>query len=206
MTGALAEPQTTTPPPKHIVEPQRWKFTRDDLIRLYELGFFKGNRVLLVDGEILAMSPMKAAHANGILFALQHIHAIFGANFTIRPQMPLDLGQTTDPEPDIAVINGPARSHTTTPTTAELVIEVADTSLAFDTGDKANLYASAGIADYWVVDVVNRRLHVFRDPRPDTTRRFGHGYFQQTLYGPNDSIAPLAAPSSSPILVSEMLP
>ena len=85
------------------------------------------------------------------------------------------------------------------------LIEVADSSLAYDLGAKASLYAAAGIADYWVVDVVNRRLHVFRDPRPDPAQRFLHGYRQLTIYDPPDSVAPLAAPNN-PVRVADLLP
>lgn len=205
--SAVATPPLSapTPPPQPAGGPRPWKWTRADLIRLYELGFFNGQRVMLIDGEILAMPPMNREHANGILYTLQVVQGVFGPNFTIRPQLPLALGQTTDPEPDIAVVQGPARSHPDTPTTALLVIEVADTSLAYDLGQKASLYAAAGIADYWVLDVVNHRLHVFRDPRPDSTQRFGHGYYQHTINGPTDRISPLAAAGSS-VQVSDLLP
>jgi Uma2 family endonuclease len=191
--------------PQPAAGPRPWKWTRDDVIRLAELGFFNGQRVMLIDGEVLAMPPMNPDHANGIMFALQHVQAAFGPGFAVRPQLPLALGQTTDPEPDLAVVAGPARSHPDTPTTAVLVIEVADSSLAYDLGDKASLYAAAGIADYWVLDVVNHRLHVFRDPRPDPTQRFGYGYFQQVIRGPADTVSPLAAPAAS-VRVGELLP
>ena len=185
--------------------PLRWKWTREDFVRLYELGFFNGQRVMLIDGEVLTMSPMNPEHANGIVFALQILQATFGPSFTIRPHMPLDLGQTTDPEPDIAVVSGSPRSHVNTPTTAELVVEVSDSSLTYDTNDKANLYAATGIADYWVLDVVNLQLHIFRNPRRDGTQRFGHRYFHHLTLAPSDHATPLAAPHSS-ILVGDLLP
>jgi Uma2 family endonuclease len=129
----------------------------------------------------------------------------FRPGFTVRPQLPLDLGQTTDPEPDIAVVRGTPQSHPTTPNTAEIIVEVSDSSLAFDLGDKAGLYAAAGIADYWVLDLANRRLHVLRDPRLDAALRFGHGYFSQQVSLPTDRVSALAAPQSS-ILVGDLLP
>jgi Uma2 family endonuclease len=207
MSAVLTPPlPAATPPPQPATGPQPWKWTRADLIRLYELGFFAGHRVMLIEGEVLAMSPMNEPHARGIVFAGEALQAAFGTGYTFRTQMPMDLGQTTDPEPDLAVLLGSPRSQPTTPpTTAVLVVEVADTSLTYDMGDKASLYAAAGIADYWVLDLSGRRLHVFRDPRPDAARRFGHGYFQQTMYGPADRVSPLAAPTSS-ILVGDLLP
>jgi Uma2 family endonuclease len=167
---------------------------------------FGDQRVMLIDGEILTMSPMNEPHARAIVFVLQALQAAFGPNFTFRPQLPMDLGQTTDPEPDVMVVAGTPRSQPTTPPkTAALVVEVADTSLAFDINEKASLYASAGIADYWVLDLVHNRLYVFRDPRPDAEERFGHGYFWMSLNGPADRVSPLAAANAS-ILVSELLP
>ena len=185
--------------------PQPWKWTRDDVIRLSEMGFFQGQRVMLVDGEILAMPPMNRDHANGIIYALQALQAAFGSGFTVRPQLPLDLGQTTDPEPDIAVVSGSARSHPETPTSAVLVIEVADSSLAYDLGEKASLYAAADIPDYWVVDVIHMRLHVFRGPKTDPLARHGSSYSHHAFLQRGESIAPLAV-SGSPIRVDDLLP
>lgn len=202
---ALAPRPIAIPKARLDPGPLRWKWTREDFVRLYELGFFNGQRVMLIDGEVLAMSPMNREHANGIIFTFQILQATFGPSFTIRPQMPLDLGQTTDPEPDIAIVSGSPRSHVNTPTTAELVVEVSDSSLAYDTNDKANLYAAAGIADYWVLDVVNLQLHIFRIPRRDGAQRFGHRYFHHQTLASSDHATPLAAPHS-PILVGDMLP
>lgn len=205
MSVAVLDPPVAHPEPRIASEPFVWKWSRKDLIRLHGLGFFDGHRIMLIDGEVLAMSPMKPAHANGIVFALQQIQIAFGPNFTVRPQMPLDLGQTTDPEPDIAVVAGSPRSHPDTPTTAVLVLEVSDTTLAFDLGDKASLYAASGIADYWVLDVVNKRLHILRDPRRDAKQRFGFSYRDRQALNPNDRASPLAAAHAS-ILVADLLP
>ena len=202
MIPVVAPPQTHTPAP-----PTRWKWTRDDLVRFHALGVFGGRRVMLIDGEVLVMSPMNEPHARAIVFVLQALQAAFGENFTFRPQLPMDLGQTTDPEPDVIVAAGAPRSQPPAPpTTAVLVVEVADSSLPFDTGDKASLYAAAGIAEYWVLDLLaHNRLYVFRDPRPEPGQRFGHGYFHQSLIGPADTVSPLAAPQAS-VLVGDLLP
>jgi Uma2 family endonuclease len=161
---------------------------------------------MLIDGEVLVMSPMNEPHARAIVFVLQALQAAFGSNFTFRPQLPMDLGQTTDPEPDVIVVAGTPRSQPPTPPkTAVLVVEVADSSLAFDIGEKASLYAAAGITDYWVLDLAHNRLYVFRDPRPEVGQRFGYGYFHQSLKGHSDPVTPLAAPHAS-VLVSDLLP
>lgn len=203
-------PAVVPPPPEvptpGAAGPRPWKWTREEVVRLHEAGVFGGQRVLLIDGEVLVMSPMNEPHARAIVFTLTALQAVFGADFTIRPQMPMDLGQTTDPEPDLIVVAGAPRSQPPSPPkTAALVVEVADSSLAFDVGEKASLYAAAGVADYWVVDLVHNRLYVFRDPRPEPGQRFGHGYFRTSLNGPADTVAPLAPPAAS-ITVSDLLP
>jgi len=111
----------------------------------------------------------------------------------------------SESQPDVLVVAGTRREYSDHPTTAALVVEVADSSLAFDIGEKASLYAAAGIADYWVLDLSHNRSYVFRDPRPEADQRFGHGYFRMSLNGPADSVSPLAAPTAS-ILVSDLLP
>jgi Uma2 family endonuclease len=103
-------------------------------------------------------------------------------------------------------VTGSARNYATQhPTSAEVVVEVSDTTLAYDMGDKARLYASASIADYWVIDVVNRQLSVFHNPTPDAAQPFGAAYASMTTLGPNDSVSPLAASHAS-IRVSDLLP
>jgi hypothetical protein len=86
-----------------------------------------------------------------------------------------------------------------------LVIEVADSSLAYDLGDKASLYAAADISDYWVVDVIHTRLHVFREPRTDPLAPHGSSYSNHVFLQRGESVAPLAVPGS-PIRVDDLLP
>src|SRR5207237_6394776 len=107
------------------------------------------------------------------------------------------LGQALDPAPDLAVSAGTIRGSSGHPTTADLVIEVADSSLDFDTNEKRLIYAKAGIRDYWVVDINGRRLLVYRDPQG------GDYAFQQAL-GPADAVSPLAAPAAT-VRVADLL-
>jgi Uma2 family endonuclease len=109
----------------------------------------------------------------------------------------LILGQDTDPQPDLAVVPGRPRDYTGHPTTADLVVEVADTSLDFDTNDKRLLYARAGIREYWVVDINGRRLLVYRDPQVGDCS-------SQQAFGPADAVSPLAAPTA-PVRVADLL-
>lgn len=115
------------------------------------------------------------------------------------------FGINTDPVPDIAVVTGPPRAHAHHPRTALLIVEIADTSLAYDTGEKASLYAAAGIADYWVIDVNDYRLHLFRDPQPDPAAKYGASYKDVRVLTRADAVAPLAAAANS-ALVGDFLP
>jgi Uma2 family endonuclease len=133
------------------------------------------------------------------------LRACFPTGHVFRTQMSLVLGQTTDPVPDYAVVAGSARDFVQKPTTAVLVAEVAESSLAYDTGDKASLYASAGIADYWVVDLVNRQLVVMRDPVADTSRAFGFAYATVSNIPDGQSVSPRAAPAAT-VAVADLLP
>ena len=193
-------------PPAGPDAPHPLRWTREEFYRLAEAGFFHGRRVMLIEGKVIVMSPMRDPHARAIVFALQALPPVLGGDFTYRPQMPLHLGQSSEPEPDLAVIAGSPRSQPPGhPTTAALVVEVADSSLAFDTGDKCSLYAAAGIADYWVVDLAHNRLLVYRDPRPDPSAVHGAIYFHRKFFNQTDTIAPLAAPGRT-ITVADLLP
>jgi Uma2 family endonuclease len=94
-------------------------------------------------------------------------------------------------------VPGKPRDYPRHPTTADLVVEVADTSFDFDTNEKRLLYARAGIREYWVMDINGRRLLVYRDPQSGD-------YANQLPLGPQDSISPLAAPTAR-VRVTEMV-
>lgn len=147
------------------------RFTRDQYFTLAEHGFFDGRRVMLIHGEILEMASVKEPHACGVSALADVLKSAFGAGFFVREEKPLDHCVTTEPEPDVVVVPGSWQTYRRSPTApaavvALVVAEVADSTLDYDTTTKAELYATAGIADYWVLDVANERLLVFRDPQP----------------------------------------
>jgi Uma2 family endonuclease len=185
--------------------PRNMTWTVEQFHYLGDLGMFEGRRAMLIEGVIVEEGTMNPPHSIALELAEEAIRRSFGAGWRFRIQMPLVLGQSTDPEPDIAVMPGSARGETAHPTAASLVVEVSDTSLRYDLSVKMGLYASAGIADYWVLDVNCRELHVHRDPRPDPASPFGHSYSNVVRLAANASIAPLAASAAS-IAVSDMLP
>jgi Uma2 family endonuclease len=161
------------------------------------MGVFEGRGAMLIDGVILEQGPMNPPHALTVEVVQDTLRAVFGPGWRIRSQLPLVLGQDLDPQPDFAVIAGSARSSSGHPTTAELVVEVADSSFDFDTNEKRLIYARAGIREYWVVDVNGRRLLVYRDPQAGD-------YASQQAFGPADVVAPLAAPAAT-VRVADLL-
>jgi Uma2 family endonuclease len=166
----------------------------------------RDRKTVLLDGEVLVMPPPSplASISHGLVE--EWLRSVFpSSQYWVRSQLGMFFGINTDPVPDIAVVAGPPRAHARHPRTALLIVEIADTSLALDTGDKASLYAAAGIADYWVIDVNDRRLHVFRDPQPDPAAKYGASYKQVQVLVGADNLAPLAAPAST-ASVGDLLP
>lgn len=172
---------------------------------LGDLGVFEGRRAMLIDGVIIEEGAMDPPHRIVLELAHEEIRLAFGRGWRMVMQLPLVLGQSTDPQPDIAVVAGSTRGTTTHPTTAALVVEVADTSLRFDTTVKVGLYAAGMIPDYWVLDVNARQLLIFRDPTADPTASHGHTYRTQRVLTDADTVAPLAAPGHT-IRVADLFP
>ena len=154
----------TPPPPAPAPRPYRW--TVKQFHALGDQGLFRGRRAKLIRGQLLEEGPMNPPHAMAGELAEEALRLVVGAGWRVRVDKPLVFNLDTDPMPDIAIVRGQVRGNTDHPTSAELVVEIADTTLDADITEMAELYATAGIADYWVVDVAGRRLLVFRDPVP----------------------------------------
>jgi Uma2 family endonuclease len=143
--------------------PKMWSLREwDQLIASGVLG--EDSRVLLLEGEVLEMTPQNWAHSTSVGLVQDELTAALAPGTHLRVQMPLYLGASSDPEPDLAVVSGARRDYREQPTAALLVVEVADTSLAFDCGRKAKVYARFGIPEYWVVDLNGRSVHRFTEP------------------------------------------
>ena len=177
-------------------KPYRWSL--EDYEQIISLGLLEGKHVELVQGEILVMSPMGEPHALTII----QLHEVLGPYFNsrtgyhLRIQMPLALPSlTSEPEPDLAVV--PLNAPTNTagrPTNAVLVIEVAESSLHYDRSHKGPLYAAAGIRDFWLVNLPERLLEVYRHPIPDPQSFSAWRYQACQVLQPGEQVAPLAAP------------
>ena len=197
-------PTGTTTPPPIASGPQPWKWSREDYRKLGELGFFDGRRVQLVFGEIIDMGKQGWPHAAALALLVEVLRRVFATSHWIHEQKPFPVAGS-EPEPDAAVIPGSPRNYTDHPTIAALIVEVADTTLDYDLSTKAELYATANVADYWVLDVSGRQLHVLRDPQPLPKGLGATAYRVHLTLGPADCVSPLAMPTAS-ILVSDLLP
>ncbi|MGH9891169.1 MAG: Uma2 family endonuclease, partial [bacterium] len=130
----------------------------------------------------------------------------FGAGWTVRTHSPIALDEDSEPEPDIAVVPGSRRDHRRVhPSRPVLIVEVADSSLEFDRREKASLYARAGIADYWILDLGGQVLEVYREPVAAPHARYGHRYGATITLSAGDAVSPLSAPTAA-VLVADLLP
>ncbi|MGH7222367.1 MAG: Uma2 family endonuclease [Gemmataceae bacterium] len=203
MSGAIAtSPQVIFPP--QSVEPMPRLWTRDEYYRMGELGFFHCQRVELIEGEIMVLSPQNWPHTSTVDRVGEALRRVLGTGFWVRMQFPLNLS-TSDPEPDVSVVAGRFEDYSDHPTTAVLIVEVSESTLAYDRSRKASLYARAGIADYWIVNLVDHQLEVRRDPQPDPSQPYGHSYASVTTLVPPAVVNPLAAPKVS-LAVADLLP
>jgi Uma2 family endonuclease len=212
MSTITTPPQTTpfppTIPPPASEGPRPWKWTREQYYKLGELGFFEGKRVELIYGEIVEMSPINIAHANGVGLVSDALVVVFAIGFHTNVQQPFavpGVSPGSEPQPDVAVIPGSRRASTSHPTQAALIVEVADSTLNYDKTTKAELYAVAGVTDYWVLDLNNRQLLVYRNPVARPVGLGAAAYKTHLTFGPGDSISPLAAPNAT-IRVADLLP
>jgi len=183
------------------------RFSRAEYDRLIELGVFQpGEPIELIGGELMVAEPQGAPHYTAIRKMAKALEAAFGPGWEVRTQGPIGLDDDSEPEPDIAVVpGGPddyGRAHPSRPV---LTVEVAESSLAIDRHHKGSVYARAGLADYWVLNLVDRVLEVYREPAPDRAARFGWRYARREVFEASARVTPLAAPGSI-ITVSQLLP
>jgi Uma2 family endonuclease len=179
--------------------PRRRIWTKKEYYKLIDIGFFNGKRAELIEGEIIEMSPMKTPRAVSIGLVSSILREVFAENYDVRGQLPIDLGDINEPEPDVAVVKGNIRDYLEShPKTAELVVEISAATLSYDRNTKAKLYARNGIKDYWIVDLKKRRIEVCRTPKLNK-------YQEITFFNETDEVSTLAKPEVS-IKVSELLP
>jgi Uma2 family endonuclease len=150
-------------------EVPRHRLTARDYHRLGEAGILgEDDRVELLEGQLVDMSPIGPRHALAIDLLNRLLPAILGEQAWLRVQNPIVLDDASEPQPDFAVVRHPWSGYPDAhprPPDILLLIEVADSSLEFDLGAKLELYARAGICEFWVVDLTSNRVLVHRSPR-----------------------------------------
>ena len=182
---------TTTAPTTH-----RW--TRREYHDLAKAGFLtEDDPVELIEGEIIHTSPQNAPHAVAVRLVRRVLQRIFPGNeYLVDEQLPLALGLHSEPEPDVSVIKGRPRDFLDDhPSSALLVVEVAEASLQFDRTRKRTLYAQHGLPEYWIINLVDRQLEVHRGPA-------GESYTETAVHAADEA----TSLRDQSVAVSDLLP
>jgi Uma2 family endonuclease len=189
-----------------VVRTRRW--SRVEYERLIEEGVFQaGERLELLAGQLVVREPQGTPHATGIRLLTRALREAFGQDrWIVDMQLPVALDEESEPEPDVTVTAGDPRdflpSH---PARPALVVEVAEASLALDRNEKGSLYARARVPEYWILNLRDRVLEVYREPHPDPSSPHGWAYrFRQSLAA-GAHVTPSAAPTAR-IAVANLLP
>jgi Uma2 family endonuclease len=195
--AASVEPVASVLPPR-----KRW--TREECAKLEKYGLLDAQRYELIEGELIDKMGKNRPHTIVCMLLMRWLgRAISDERVQLEGAIdvsPEDL-PISEPEPDLVLLMNPVESYRDRhpgPDQIQLLIEVADASLAFDLNVKAPLYARAGIVEYWVIDINARRLLVFRHPVEGE-------YRSTTKYAANDNVSPLAAPNAQ-LHIKSILP
>jgi Uma2 family endonuclease len=190
---------------EYPVRTKRW--TRPEYDRLVAVGVFPpGEPVELLGGELVVAEPQSEAHYTAISLVAAALGGAFGPGWVVRAQGPIALDDESEPEPDVAVAVGTVRDYSRThPARPVLVVEVADSSLLLDRRYKGSLYARARLEDYWIVNLVERVLEVYREPVAGVEAAFGWRYAARQVLAAADVVTPLAAPGVR-LRISDLLP
>ena len=182
-----------------IYERKTRRWSRKEYDRLIELGVFRpDDPIELIGGELMVAEPQGAPHYTSIQRTARVLERAFGPGWNVRTQGPFGLDDESEPEPDVAVVAGTLEDYEQDhPTRAVLLVEVSESSLAFDRVHKGSVYARGGVQDYWIVNLVDRVLEIYREPAPDPDAPFGARYTSRELLDLSRQINPLAAPHSS---------
>ena len=189
------------PRPAFSDETLRLRWSAERYESLFHAGILPQKGYELLEGDIVEKMPVKKTHSKTITLLFALFSRLCGFDVLLS-QFTLALDEQNTPEPDFAVLTtpNPALSERgyVRPDAVRLVVEVSDATLQTDLTVKARLYARAGIAEYWVLDLNNRRLRLHIQPGAD-------GYELVTEYADNETAAPVFMPSAA-FLVADVLP
>lgn len=189
----------------HVKTPQAerkaHRFTREEYEQMVEAGIFDpDDRLELLEGELVEKMTHNASHATGVRKARRALQGAYSLDhFIVDSQLPLALrGSESEPEPDVSVIEGAIEDFQDRhPSTAVLVVEVSDASLADDRIRKQRIYARDKIAEYWIVNLADECLEVYREPG-------GDAYQSKETLRSGDEVTPPEA--SAAVAVADLLP
>ncbi|WP_367155370.1 Uma2 family endonuclease [Methylomonas sp. HYX-M1] len=171
-------------PQKHLTDIAEWH-------RMGEAGIFPPEaRMELIEGEILHMAPIGFNHAGHVDRLNRIFSRLWDRGIVVRIQGPIRLGDLSEPEPDVLLLKPDTDFYTTRhPTAADvlLIIEVSDSTLCFDREQKRRLYATHLIPEYWIVNLVDNCLEVYRQPESGD-------YREQSTLSKDDAINPVSLP------------
>lgn len=183
------------------------RFSRAEYDRLIELGVFhEDEHIELIGGQLILAEPEGAEHYTAVVKTARALQAAFGPGWYVRPTGPIGLDDESEPEPDVAVVEGGIDDYSHAhPSRAVLMVEVASSSLASDRHRKHSLYARAGLRDYWVLNLPDRVLEVYRERILDPAAPFGWRYARVEVLDADAHVTPLALPQAR-IAVASFLP
>jgi Uma2 family endonuclease len=189
------------------MEARLHRWTRREYARLIDHGLLdEDDPVELLDGLLLVKEPQHSPHRTAVMLVQKALERAFGDGWFVQTQSPIALGPRSEPEPDVAVVRGALRDYVDThPAHPALVVEVARSGLRTARGRKAVAYARAHIADYWILNLVDRVLEIHREPARPGPARSHWGYASVVTLGADASVAPLAMPGAS-VRVADLLP
>ena|SRR5262245_12150726 len=188
-------------------QPGFFRWTRREYERLLDQGILdEDDPIELIDGLLLVKEPQSSPHRTAILLVAKALEQAFGDGWFVQVQSPIILGERSEPEPDVCVVRGSPRDYVDAhPGRPALVVEIAHAGLDIARGRKAAVYARGGVADYWILDLVDRVLEIRREPaRPGPALR-RWSYVSVERHDAATTIAPLAAAAAA-IRVADLLP
>jgi Uma2 family endonuclease len=174
-----------------VMPPAKHRFTVSDYYRMGEAGIFPPDaRVELLEGEIIDMMPIGPFHSGVVNRLNRFMNSISGGRWLVTAQNPVRLNRHSEPEPDVVLVRPAADDYTSrhpSPEDVLLLIEVAESSLDYDRREKLAAYGKAGIEEYWIVNLPEQCVEVYREPHFT-------GYASVTTLKPGDTASPRAFP------------
>lgn len=188
-----------------LAEAQTYRWTLDRYLDVAESGVLADEKVELINGEIVAMPAQKEPHALAVSRTTRELMAIFPEPYFVKIQSTFRLSDLSAPEPDVMVLAEMRDTGRALHDTPLLVVEVSETSLRYDRGAKASMYAARGVQDYWVINVVDDQVEINRNPVRDAQAPFGWRYAPAVVRRRGEHVDLLAAPGKT-IEVTRLLP